>query len=125
MGAIYEFTGIVKKVNELQKFESGFEKQELVLTDDYGVQVSYPNIMCFAFKQERVRMLDGVKTGQRVKVAFAIDGREWKDKNGKVRYFTDLTGLKLTPLDVVEEPKTDPAAPTDRTQTDGTDDLPF
>ena len=36
----------------------------------------------------------------RVKVGFAVDGREWTDpKTGKVRYFSDLTALRLERLD--------------------------
>ena len=121
MGMIFEVKGIVKKVNEIQRFESGFEKRELVLTDDVGTQVAYPNIMCFAFKQERVKMIEGLQPGQRVKVVFAIDGREWTDKTGHVRYFTDLTGIKLEVLDAPAEadeepPEAPPEAP---------DDLPY
>ena len=129
MGMIFEVKGIVKKVNEIQHFESGFEKRELVLTDDVGTQVAYPNIMCFAFKQERMKMIEGVNVGQRVKVVFAIDGREWTDKTGKVRYFTDLTGIKLEVLDGVNEGENQGAEngedPSQETPTNEADDLPY
>ena len=56
--------------------------------------------MAFAFKKDNVAKLDGVKPGMRVKVGFAVDGREWTDpKTGKVRYFSDLTALRLERLD--------------------------
>ena len=129
MGVIFEVKGVVKKVNEIQRFSSGFEKRELVLTDDVGTQVAYPNIMCFAFKQERVKLLEGITMGQRVKVVFAIDGREWTDNTGKTRYFTDLTGLKLERLDIPDEGQNPPsernAEQSQDSQENGTDDLPF
>ena len=61
---------------------------------------SWPNVVAFAFKKDNVAKLDGVKPGMRVKVGFAVDGREWTDpKTGKVRYFSDLTALRLEQLD--------------------------
>ncbi len=57
-------------------------------------------MVAFAFKKERVALLDGMVSGTRVKVGFAVDGREWTDpKTGKVRYFSDLTALRLERLD--------------------------
>lgn len=129
MGALFEFTGVVKKLNEVQRFESGFEKREIVLTDDIGVQVNYPNILCFTFKKERISLIENLQPGQRVKIVFAIDGREWTDGYGKVRYFTDLTGLKLEVLGggevsakhSVPEPATPPESAAEAVQ----DDIPF
>ena len=126
MGALFEYTGVVDKVNEIQRFDSGFEKQEIVLTDDVGAQVRYPNILCFVFKKERVALIQGIRKGQRVKIVFAIDGREWKDNYGKVRYFTDLTGIKievLTGEERKEEPK--PEEPQPEASESSGDDIPF
>ena len=126
MGVFFEFTGVVKKVNEKQVFDSGFEKREIVLTDDIGVQVNYPNILCFAFKKERVPLLDGIKQGMRVKIVFAIDGREWTDGAGKVRYFTDLTGIKIDVLAAVEKSDGETTAkPVQEPQETIADDMPF
>ena len=61
---------------------------------------SWPNVVAFAFKKDNVAKLDGVKPGVRVKVGFAVDGREWTDpKTGKARNFSDLTALRLEQLD--------------------------
>ena len=82
---MYEFQGMVKKVGDLQKFASGFEKQDLVVQEDKDG--SWPNV---------VSKLVGVQSGAHVKVGFVVDGREWTDpKTGKTRYFSDLTALKL------------------------------
>ena len=87
---MYEFTGKVKAVGEVQTFASGFTKRELVVEEDR--EGNWPNVVAFAFKKDNVAKLDGVKPGMRVKVGFAVDGREWTDpKTGKVRYFSDLT----------------------------------
>ena len=95
---MYEFIGKVKTVGELQTFASGFTKRELVVEEER--EGKWPNVVAFAFKKDNVAKLDGVKPGMRVKVGFAVDGREWTDpKTGKVRYFSDLTALRLEQLD--------------------------
>ena len=95
---MYEFTGKVKVVGELQTFASGFTKRDLVVEEERAG--NWPNVVAFAFKKERVALLDGIVSGTRVKVGFAVDGREWTDpKTGKVRYFSDLTALRLERLD--------------------------
>lgn len=126
MGALFEFTGVVKKVNPIQTFESGFEKQEIVLTDDVGVNVRYPNILCFVFKKERVCLIKEIKEGQRVKIVFAIDGREWTDNYGKVRYFTDLTGIKIDVLQgEVSKEEVKPVEPPPEMDSGVSEDVPF
>lgn len=91
---MYEFQGMVKKVGDLQKFASGFEKQDLVVQEDKDG--SWPNVVSFTFKKNAVSKLIGVQPGTHVKVGFVVDGREWTDpKTGKARYFSDLTALKL------------------------------
>ena len=129
MQAIYEYTGIVETVCELQAFPSGFTKQDLVLTDDSDVQSKYLNHIAFSFKKDNTNLLKNVQKGQRAKVRFAIDGRVWQDpKTGKNRYFTDLTALRLELLDAdgsSTEPMPDPAdVPADVLAGD-TEDLPF
>jgi len=95
MAAIYEYTGVVKKVQPTQTFNSGFTKRELVLTDDIDSTSRFPNVIAFTFKKDNCSLLDSVQEGQRVKVRFAIDGREWTNPQGQVKYFTDLTALKI------------------------------
>ena len=61
----------------------------------------------------------------RVKVGFAVDGREWTDpKTGKVRYFSDLTALRLEQLDGVEK-ELEPADPSGLPPEPDDGDMPF
>ena len=124
---MYEFTGKVKGVGELQTFASGFSKRDLVVEEERDGR--WPNVVAFAFKKDNAAKLDGIVPGMRVKVGFAVDGREWTDpKTGKVRYFSDLTALRLERLDG-EMPVPEVAVPDDVTvDGDNFDDdgkLPF
>ena len=107
---MYEFIGKVRSVGELQTFASGFSKRDLVVEEERAG--NWPNVVAFAFKKDNAAKLDGIVPGMRVKVGFAVDGREWTDpKTGKVRYFSDLTALRLERLDetvsVPEAPEPD------------------
>ena len=108
---MYEFTGKVKTVGEPQTFASGFSKRDLVVEEER--EGNWPNVVAFAFKKENVAKLNGVAEGMRVKVGFVVDGREWTDpKTGKVRYFSDLTALRLDCLDIAAGVP-EPAVPND------------
>ena len=128
MAAIYEYTGVVEKILATQTFQSGFSKRDIVMTDDVGSESKYPNHIAFTFKKDNTSVLDTVREGQRAKIRFAIDGREWTNPQGQVKYFTDLTGLKLEVLNAdgsSTEPVPAPAEP-DFPEGDAVvDDMPF
>ena len=124
---MYEFTGKVKVVGELQTFASGFTKRDLVVEEERDGR--WPNVVAFAFKKDNAAKLDGIVPGMRVKVGFAVDGREWTDpKTGKVRYFSDLTALRLERLDEtmsVPEVAVPDGVPVDGDNFDDDGKLPF
>ncbi len=128
MSAFYDYTGIVYKVTPVQTFSSGFTKRELVLTDDVGSNSRYPARIPFTFKKDNCAILDSVREGQRVKVRFAIDGREWTSPKGETKFFTDLTGFKVEPaeegVDAVPEPPPAEAGGTTEISADD-ENLPF
>lgn len=120
---MYEFKGTVKKVGELQTFSSGFSKRDLVVEEDKLGKWS--NVVSFTFKKDKASLLDAVSIGAKVKVAFAVDGREWTDpRTGNVKYFTDLTGMNLEVEGGAAVPQ--PAVPpVDAFDQDGDDVIPF
>lgn len=128
--AFYDYQGVVEEIGETKSFgTNGFTKRELIVGNDVDATNKYPNPVLFTFKKERCALCDAVKKGDRVKVQFAIDGRRWDGPNG-VRYFTDLTGLKIdklndngTATEVVPEPATPPPPPA--MGAEDPEDLPF
>ena len=117
-GKFYEMTGLVHRVLDEQTFASGFRKRDLILTNDLGENPKYPKFVPFTFKRDRADMIGGLRQGQRVKVVFALEGRE---NNG--RYYPDITGIKVEVL------STEPPPPADLYDVDGgvnlDDDAPF
>lgn len=116
MSATFDYTGVVEAILPVQTFQSGFTKQDLVLTDDVDSPSKYPNHLAFTFKKDNTSLLNGIHEGQRVKVHFALDGRKWTNPQGQDKYFTDLTALKLEVLNgdgSSTEPVPEPAEPLD------------
>jgi len=83
----YELTGTVKEIYPEQTFSSGFNKREFVVCDEAE---KFPQDIKFECLKERVELVSKLKKGDRVKVAFDINGREW---NGK--YFVNLVAWKV------------------------------
>lgn len=94
---MYEITGKVRRIGDVQTFASGFSKRELVVDEER--EGSWPNVVPLVFKQDRASLLDPLGVGAKVKVGFVVDGRDWTDpKTEKVKCFCDLTALKLEVL---------------------------
>lgn len=85
--ASYDMEGTVKLIEELKTFPSGFSKREFVITSE-GER--FPQEIKFECVKDRTSLLDSVKEGQKVKVSFDIQGREY---NGK--YFVNLNAWKI------------------------------
>ncbi len=85
--ASYDLTGTVKEVMDQQTFESGFTKREFVVTTEDD---RFPQDIKFECIKDRISLLEGVESGQRVTVSFDLRGNEY---NG--RYYVNLTAWKL------------------------------
>ena len=70
-----------------------------------------------------------LQEGRRLHARYgAIDGREWTNPQGQVKYFTDLTGLKIEVLNAdgsSTEPVPAPAEPDFPEDAGAIDDMPF
>ena len=88
---LYEMTGTIKLISDVQTFPSGFMKRQFVVTTEGD---RFPQDIAMNFKKERCAILDNFKAGERVKATFGLSGREW---NGK--YYVDIDAIKLESLD--------------------------
>ncbi len=86
-GSMYEASGTVKMIGEVQSFASGFTKREFVVTT---ANDKYPQDLKFEVVKDKCAMLDTYSTGDEVQVTFDIRGNEY---NGK--YFVNLSCFKL------------------------------
>lgn len=100
---MYEASGKIKMIGEVQSFPSGFTKREFVVTTAHD---KYPQDIKFDLVKDKCAILDSFKTGDDVQVNFDIRGREY---NG--RYFVDLACWKLQAADGSSEQPRSSAAP--------------
>lgn len=87
MSKTFEITGCISKIKPIQTFNSGFQKQTLVLNDK---DEKYPQEIAIDFSRDNVKKLEQYQPGDHVTITFAIHGREWND-----RHFVDLKGLRI------------------------------
>ncbi len=83
---MYEASGTIKLINDIQSFASGFTKREFVVTTGD----KYPQDLKFEVVKDKCAMLDAFEPGQAVQVNFDIRGKEY---NGK--YFVNLSAWKI------------------------------
>jgi hypothetical protein len=88
MAQTYETEGTLKLLYDTQTFASGFAKREFVVEVPDG---KYPQMLKFECVKDKISMLDGVKIGDPVKVAFDIRGSEYKE-----RFYVNLNAWKIT-----------------------------
>ena len=87
---MYELTGKIRRIGELQTFASGFTKREVVVEQPGGERGPVP--VPVVFKGDNVSLVDALAVGAEVKVGFSIEGRDWRDpKTEALRCFCDLT----------------------------------
>jgi hypothetical protein len=87
-----DITGTLKVKSETQQIKDTFKKREFVITDNSS---QYPQHIQFELTQDKCALLDNFQLGQEIKVYFNIRGREWTDREGRVRYFNSLQAWKL------------------------------
>jgi hypothetical protein len=88
MAQTYETEGTLKLLYDTQTFASGFAKREFVVEVPDG---KYPQMLKFECVKDKIPMLDGMKIGDPVKVAFDIRGSEYKE-----RFYVNLNAWKIT-----------------------------
>lgn len=105
----YKFAGRVVAVGKTERMGKDpsrpFTKRTLVV-DDAGPNDKYPNPVPFEATGDRCGVLDSIRVGSTVEVAFRLNGREWKDKQGQTRWFgaNRLVEVKAADAPVPEIP---------------------
>ena len=123
-----EVQGKIKLVGNVQEITDSFRKRELVIV----TQEQYPQTLCVEFVQDKMSLLDDFQEGQEVKIGINLRGREWKNPEGKIKYFTSLQGWRIENLqnevpnnDQPELDSLSPFEPADDVNKEDLDDLPF
>lgn len=87
-----EIQGRIKTIFATESVgQNGFQKRDLVITTDG----QYPQDIIIQFAQGNCALLDNLQIGQKVKVHFYLQGREWTSPQGEVKYFNTVVGWKI------------------------------
>ncbi|MDR1876637.1 MAG: DUF3127 domain-containing protein [Flavobacteriaceae bacterium] len=125
-----EIAGRIKLISEIQTFDSGFRKREVVIT----TEEQYPQHILVELLGDRVDIINPFNVGEDVRVSINLRGREWVNPQGETKYFNSITGWRIEKLQpgaptttVQEAPNVAPAPSSipPVQQEDDEDDLPF
>lgn len=91
-----EIKGKVHEVGKLQEVSETFKKRDLIV--EYAENPTYPEYIRFEALQDKTSLLDGLKSGDEVELAFNLRGRPWTNKLGQTNYFNSLVVWKINKL---------------------------
>lgn len=119
-----DIKGKVHEVSATVQVTDTLKKRELIL--EYIENPQYPEYIKFEAIQDRCNLLDNVRVGDNVEVAFNLKGRPWTDKTGKKTYFNSLQLWRITNVGAAgSTPAPEYAPPVDLSSAPDDDDLPF
>ncbi|TWP24910.1 DUF3127 domain-containing protein [Apibacter muscae] len=127
-----EIVGKIKLISEIQTFDSGFRKREVVIT----TEEQYPQHILVELLGDRVDIINSFSVGEDVKISINLRGREWVNPQGETKYFNSITGWRVeklmttpsnynSPVPPSFQNTETPSSPTAMIQEDEDDDLPF
>jgi len=86
-----EIQGRIKLIKDTQVISDKFSKREFVVTTDGN----YPQHILCEFTKDKCSLLDSYNVNQLVTVSININGREWTNKDGEVKYFNTIQAWKI------------------------------
>lgn len=117
MSETYVLEGTVKKIFDMQTFDSGFTKREFVVTSDD----KYPQDIKFECVKDKCSLLESISDNDRVKVSFNVRGNEYNEK-----FYVNLQAWRVEAAGAGEEPQPVGPMPAGLEEDPfGGEDLPF
>ncbi|MDR2223585.1 MAG: DUF3127 domain-containing protein [Flavobacteriaceae bacterium] len=85
--------GYIKLINQTEQASATFRKREMVLiTKD---NPSYPQNVLITFMNDKCDLLNSFYPNQKVEISINIQGREWVNPQGEVKYFNTIQGWAI------------------------------
>ena len=89
----YQVTGKIKVLGNVEQKSDTFKVRKFVVTIDAESQ--YPQHIEFQAANDKCDVLNAYTVGSNVTVSFNLRGREWKNQQNEVKYFTTLDAWKV------------------------------
>lgn len=84
--------GKIKVINQTKEVGAkNFKVREVVITTNG----EYPQHILIQFTQDKCELLDKFKVNQEVEINININGREWTNPEGQVKYFNSINGWAI------------------------------
>lgn len=100
----FQVSGKVLEIGETQTFSSGFQKRTVVVEASKDAE-KFSNPVELTLKKDECPKADGLRVGDGVAAEGFVEGRRW-EKDGKTRFFIDLSVKSLIVTGKAELPTT-------------------
>jgi len=118
-----EITGKLHTIFEIKQVSDKFTKREFVL--ELMDNPKYPQAVLFQLTGDRCSHLDEFRVGDSVRLDFSLRGREWKSREGEIKFFNSLDVWKIEQHGKREARTERPANPPAGNAGQPDDDIPF
>lgn len=95
---IFELTGKLIEIFEIQQISDKFKKREFVIEVPSEGNFNYIDYIKFQLTQDKCDLIDNYDINDMIKISFNIRGNKW-EKDDKVSYFTNLNAWKIESAD--------------------------
>jgi single-strand DNA-binding protein len=102
----YEMTGTLQKIGDVQTFDSGFQKKQIVI----NTGGEYPQEIPMDLVKDKVSLTDKLTEGQEVELKFDLRGNAWKEKfylNAVCYFIKAVANANAKPAPKSDEPEGD------------------
>lgn len=103
MSVPIKIEGLVYKVGDEQVMSSKFTKRELVI-ETIEENQQYNQLICIQFTNDKVDLIDSLRTGDSILVSANLRGREWKSPSGDIKFFNSIEGWAVQIRGRAEQP---------------------
>lgn len=94
----FEISGKLVVKHDVQEITAKFKKREFVIeVKDNSGNFEFIDYIKFQLTQDKCTLIDGINTGEDLKVSFNLRGRKW-EKDGNISYFTNLEAWRIEKL---------------------------
>lgn len=123
-----EITGFLIVKNETKEYGSNnFRKREFVIKTEDS---QYPQELSIDLLQDKCALIDNHNIGDKLKIAYNLNGRSWTNPEGETKYFNSIVCWRIENLEQGNTPspqlsQSDNFEPTNDYNEEEDSDLPF
>lgn len=97
----FQIQGELHEKFDTQVISDKFKKREFILK--IVDENRFNQLIKFELKFDRCELINTIEKGEKITVDFNLNGRDWRNPEGKIIYFTTLDAFRVTTLETKDK----------------------